>query len=56
MQPGHFVDGLMMHASWLVHAPGFLLGAAVTLTCVLAVVCWPRGCCKDDSIFSRKTI
>jgi hypothetical protein len=56
MQATHLLDGLMMRASWLVHAPGFMLGAAVTLTIVLAAMCWPRGCCKEDSVFSRKTI
>ena len=56
MRATHFIDGLMMHANWVVHAPGFLLGAAVTLTLALAALCWPRGCCKEDSVFSRKTV
>jgi hypothetical protein len=56
MRASHFVDGLMMHANWLVHAPGFLLAAAVSVTLVLAALCWPRGCCKEDSVFSRKTV
>jgi hypothetical protein len=56
MRATHFLDGLMMRASWLVHAPGFMLFAAIALTVVLAAVCWPRGCCKEDSVFSRKTV
>jgi hypothetical protein len=31
-----------------------LLVGALLATALMAGLCWPRGCCKDDSLFSRR--
>lgn len=56
MSATHFISGIMNHAHWLGHGPGLLLAGAVVATALMGGLCWPRGCCKEDSLFSRKAV
>jgi hypothetical protein len=53
---GRIFEETMSHAGWLLHAPGVTTVIVLALGVGLAVLCWPRGCCKEDDLFSRHAI
>jgi hypothetical protein len=43
-------------AGWLLHAPGVTTVVVLGLGVGLAALAWPRGCCKEDELFSRHAV
>lgn len=43
-------------AGWLLHAPGVTALIVLALGAGLGYLAWPRGCCKEDDLFSRHAI
>ena len=50
------VGDWLMQAKWLVTAPEFLEASSAVAGIMLAIMAWPRGCCKQDDLFSKKIL
>ncbi len=53
---GIIMEQTIGKASWLLHAPGVTMVIVLALGAGLGALAWPRGCCKEDDLFSRHAV